>query len=113
MMKKTMLIALLLFCIKNSSAQVLFTYGKHPVTLEAFKTSFQKNNPDSINSKTAFQDYLNLFINFKLKVKAAYDLKMDTLSNQIADRLAFEEQIKPLHLLDTETLVSILTFAQI
>jgi len=104
MMKKTILIALLLLCIKNSSAQELFTIGKHPVTLEAFKTSFKKNNPDSIHSKTAFQDYLNLFINFKLKVKAAYDLKMDTLPNQITDRLAFEEQIKPLHLLDPETL---------
>lgn len=104
MMKKTILFVSLLICIKNTSAQVLFTYGKHPVTLEAFKSSFKKNNPDSINSKTAFQDYLNLFINFKLKVQAAYDLKMDTLPNQIADRLAFEEQIKPIHLLDPETL---------
>lgn len=104
MMKKTILLAIFFICFKNSTAQILFTYGKHPVTLEAFEASFQKNNPDSITSKTAFQDYLNLFINFKLKIKAAYDLKMDTLPNQRADRLAFEEQIKPIHLLDPITL---------
>lgn len=104
MMKKTILVTLVCLYIQHSTAQVLFTYGKHPVTLEAFKVSFEKNNPDSIHSKSAFQNYLNLFINFKLKVKAAYDLRMDTLPNQIADRLAFEEQIKPIHLLDPTTL---------
>lgn len=104
MIKKIILLALLFICNKKATAQVLFTYGKSPVTLETFSNSFKKNNPDSILSKTAFQDYLNLFINYKLKVKAAYDLKMDTLPNQIADLLAFEEQIKAIHLLDSTTL---------
>ncbi|MBP7931190.1 MAG: hypothetical protein KAZ11_00995, partial [Chitinophagaceae bacterium] len=72
-MKKTILVTLVCFYLQHTTAQVLFTYGKHPVTLEAFKASFEKNNPDSIHSKSAFQNYLNLFINFKLKVKAAYD----------------------------------------
>ena len=104
MMKKTILLALLSFYLQYSSSQVLFTYGKHPVTLAEYTVSFQKNNPDSINSKSAFYNYLNLYINYRLKVKAAYDLKMDTLPNQIADRRAFEEQIKPIHLLDPSTL---------
>jgi peptidyl-prolyl cis-trans isomerase SurA len=104
MMKKTFLITLVCLFLQNATAQVLFTYGKHPVTLETFKASFEKNNPDSVHIKSAFQNYLNLFINFKLKVKAAYDLRMDTLPNQLADRLAFEEQIKPIHLLDPATL---------
>lgn len=104
MMKKTILLTLLCFCLQYSSAQVLFTYGKHPVTLAEYTTSFQKNNPDSTNSKSAFNNYLNLYINYRLKVKAAYDLRMDTLPNQIADRRAFEEQIKPIHLLDPTTL---------
>jgi peptidyl-prolyl cis-trans isomerase SurA len=104
MMKKTILVTLFCIYLQHTTAQVLFTYGKHPVSLDEFKASFEKNNPDSIQSKSAFQNYLNLFINFKLKVKAAYELKMDTLPNQIADRLAFEEQIKPIHLLDPATL---------
>jgi peptidyl-prolyl cis-trans isomerase SurA len=103
-MKKTILLTLFSFFLQYSSAQVLFTYGKHPVTLGEYTASFQKNNPDAINSKSAFKNYLNLYINYRLKVKAAYDLKMDTLSNQIADRRAFEEQIKPIHLLDASTL---------
>jgi peptidyl-prolyl cis-trans isomerase SurA len=104
MMKKTIILTLFCFYLQFSTAQVLFTYGKHPVTLAEYTASFQKNNPDSIHSKSAFQNYLNLYINYRLKVKAAYDLKMDTLPNQIADRLAFEEQIKPIYLLDPTTL---------
>ena len=96
---KFIIVALLVLLAKNTSAQVLFTFGKHPVTVDEFRQSFEKNNPDSTNSKTAFQNYLDLYIKFKLKVKAAYDLRMDTLHNQIADRLAFEEQIMPLHFL--------------
>ncbi len=111
MMKKTILIALLFICIKNSSAQVLFTIGKHPVYLETFKASFEKNNPDSINSKTAFQNYLNLYINFVLKVTAAYDLKMDTLPNQVADFKAYEEQIKHLALIDPSLLETLINEA--
>ena len=95
---------MLLLAAHQGNGQVLFTFGKHPVTVAAFKQSFEKNNPDSTKSQSAFQDYLNLYINFKLKVKAAYDLKMDTLPNQIADRLAFEEQIKPIHMMDPATL---------
>ena len=95
---------MLLLAAHQGNGQVLFTFGKHPVTVAAFKQSFEKNNPDSTKSQSAFQDYLNLYINFKLKVKAAYDLKMDTLPNQITDRLAFEEQIKPIHMMDPATL---------
>jgi peptidyl-prolyl cis-trans isomerase SurA len=104
-------LTMLLLTAHHSNGQVLFTYGKHPVTVAAFKQSFEKNNPDSTNSKTAFQNYLNLYINFKLKVKAAYDLKMDTLPNQIADRMAFEEQIKPIHMLDSATLYDLINEA--
>lgn len=104
MMKQIILLTLLCFYLQYSSAQVLFTYGKHPVTLAEYSTSFQKNNPDSTNSKSAFNNYLNLYINYRLKVKAAYDLRMDTLPSQIADRRAFEEQIKPIHLLDPTSL---------
>ena len=104
MMKKTILLTLFCFYLQYSSAQVLFTYGKHPVTLQEYTASFQKNNPDSIYSKSAFNNYLNLYINYRLKVKAAYELKMDTLPNQITDRRAFEEQIKSIHLLDASML---------
>jgi peptidyl-prolyl cis-trans isomerase SurA len=104
MMKNTILLTLFCFYLQYSSAQVLFTYGKHPVTLQEYAASFQKNNPDSIHSKSAFNNYLNLYINYRLKVKAAYDLRMDTLPSQITDRRAFEEQIKPIHLLDPSTL---------
>ena len=104
MMKKIILLTIFCFYLQYSSAQVLFTYGKNNVTLNDYIASFKKNNPDSTHSKSAFNNYLKLYINYKLKVRAAYDLRMDTLPNQIADQLAFEEQIKPIYLLDAATL---------
>lgn len=53
------------------------------------------------------QDYLDLFISYKLKVQAARELRMDTLANQKADLAGFEEQLKPIYFLDQSTLDSL------
>lgn len=59
--------------------QILMTVGKQPVTLAEFKSMYYKNLPkDSIKSQKALNNYLNLFIEFRLKVNAALDAKLDT-----------------------------------
>jgi len=74
-------------------AQVLFTFGGKPVSQQEFMASFNKNNTDTSGRLTALENYRDLYIRFRLKVQAAHDLKMDTLSNQKADLKGFEEQI--------------------
>ncbi len=58
----------------------LFTYGKDTVTAGEFRYVYEKNNADSMLSpaarEKALRDYLNLYINFRLKVKAAEDAGM-------------------------------------
>jgi len=93
------------------NAQVLFTYGGKPVSQQEFIASFNKNNTDTSSKKIAAENYLDLYIRFKLKVQAAYDVKMDTLANQKADLKGFEEQIRPLYLLDQQVLDSLVAEA--
>jgi len=98
------------FCIELK-AQLLFTYGGKAVSQQEFMASFIKNNRDTSNRLTALENYRELYIRFRLKVQSAYDLKMDTLPNQKADLKGFEEQIRPLYMLDQQTLDALIATA--
>ncbi|WPP51043.1 peptidylprolyl isomerase [Catalinimonas niigatensis] len=61
------------------SKAALFTYGQDSMIADDFQFVFFKNNEDSVKAlenaalEASINDYLKLYINFKLKVKAAYD----------------------------------------
>ncbi len=88
-------------------AQVLFTYGGKPVEAKEFINAYRKNATDTESDSIAVRNYLEPFIRYKLKVRAALDLKLDTLANQLSDLASFREQIKPQYLLHTQTLDSL------
>jgi peptidyl-prolyl cis-trans isomerase SurA len=88
-------------------AQVLFTYGGKPVAAKEFINAYRKNATDTESDSIAVRNYLEPFMRYKLKVRAALDLKLDTLANQLSDLASFKEQIKPLYLLHTQTLDSL------
>ena len=92
-------------------AQVLFTYGGKAVSQQEFMASFNKNNTDTSSRLSSLEKYRELYIRFRLKVQAAHDLKMDTLPNQKADLKGFEEQIRPLYMLDQQTLDALIASA--
>lgn len=60
--------------------EVLFTVAGQPVTKEEFLYVYKKNNPDKQNdySRESLQEYLDLYVNFKLKVTEARAEKIDT-----------------------------------
>ena len=90
---KAALATLLIFMTAAANAQVLFTYGGKAVTKNEFLKAYNKNNSDTKPTDKAYQDYLELYIRFKLKVQAALDKKMDTLPNQQAEVSSFRNQI--------------------
>ncbi|HYC30051.1 MAG TPA: peptidylprolyl isomerase, partial [Chitinophagaceae bacterium] len=95
-MKKFLRTALLLTLISlslSTSAQTLFTYGGRSVSKEEFLKAYNKNNTNSPLTEKALREYLDLYIPFKLKVQAAYDLHLDTLSSQRAELQAFRNQL--------------------
>ena len=65
---------------QKSSDEVLFTVDGTPVTKGEFLYVYQKNNPSKKNdmSRESLQEYLDLYINFKLKVAEAHALHIDT-----------------------------------
>lgn len=105
-MKKLLLICCLLLCGTCITAQTLFTYGKHAVDKEEFLRAFYKNNTED-RSEKALQDYLDLYIAFKLKVQAAKDSKLDTSANQKNELLNFRRQIEDEYLSDDSSITAL------
>jgi peptidyl-prolyl cis-trans isomerase SurA len=74
-------------------AQTLFTYGTSETSKAEFLRAYNKNKPSTTDKAKAVREYLDLYTNFKLKVKAAQDLKLDTIAQIKYDVENFREQI--------------------
>lgn len=98
-MKKPIFFCSLLLLSATAFAQTLFTVGGERVSTEAFKKAFKKNNPTD-SSVQAMQDYLKLYIRYKLKVKAAIAKGIDTLPAQHQEAEQFRSQIAEPYMLD-------------
>jgi peptidyl-prolyl cis-trans isomerase SurA len=80
-MNKKWLTAMSLCCITMAaSSQTLFTYGTHKADAKEFVRAFNKNNQQPGNKKEkAMRDYMELYVNSRLKIQEAYDRGYDTL----------------------------------
>ncbi|HAI83524.1 MAG TPA: hypothetical protein DCL43_07640 [Chitinophagaceae bacterium] len=92
MYRCTLAIFVLLIAV-TSNAQTLFTYGKYSVSKAEFEQAFNKNPNTNTNRKQALQEYLELYINYKLKVQAAYDDSLDKAENYIYESENFRRQL--------------------
>jgi len=100
-MKKLASIIFSMAFVTGSFGQNIFTYGKQAVSKDEFVKAFDKNPNLTGDRKKALQEYLDLYINFKLKVQAAYDADLDkdatqqyelqNFRNQVADNIINEE----------------------
>jgi peptidyl-prolyl cis-trans isomerase SurA len=113
-MQKIFLLCTLVFfaTITNADAQTLFTYGKHAVSKQEFLAAFQKNNNTAPSAK-AYADYLNMYIRYKLKVQAAYDMRLDTLPTQKTDLADFRNQVMGSFMTDEKTLDALVKEAMV
>jgi peptidyl-prolyl cis-trans isomerase SurA len=93
-MRKMILLASLSAMIGAAHSQTLFTYGGKPVSKEDFIQAFNKNpTPDTTSRKTALQNYLDLYINYKLKVQDAYDEKLNNNDEYRNESDNFKKQL--------------------
>lgn len=117
-MKKTLLgTAIALFIATTAFAQpgdnsTLLSVGGDNVTRGEFMTIYKKNNsnPTAIDKKSV-TDYLDLFINFKLKVKEAKDLGLDTAKTFVSELRGYRKQLATPYLTDKEVNDKLLTEA--
>ncbi len=91
--KLTGLLSLSFFCLNLIQGQTLFTYGSYRVSKQEFLKAFSKTpNPDT-NREASLQQYLALYIKFKLKVQAAYDEQLQKDENYKAESENFKTQL--------------------
>lgn len=82
MMRKPFLLLLCIGLGAGLSAQTLFTYGPYAVSAPEFLRAFSKNNVQPVTNKgKAMREYLDLYVRSRLKVREAYDRRLDTLSS--------------------------------
>lgn len=88
---------------QNKDAAVLTVDGE-PTSLEEFENIFRKNNRDSSITKQSLDEYMELFINFKLKVKEARELGLDTVTKFKNELDGYRAQLARPYLTDTDML---------
>ena len=87
----------------------LFSFGDEVVMNDEFMRIFSKNKNDkSAPTKQEIYEYVDLYVKFKLKVKEAYALKMDTVPSFKQELAGYRKQLAQPYLTDktvTERLV--------
>ena len=88
---------------QKSNNEVLLTINDKKITKEEFQRIYDKNKKNlSTGEITSVDDYLDLFINFKLKVYEAEKLGLDTSQSFINEFHGYKEQLSTPYLLDEE-----------
>ncbi len=103
-MKKIFLLCTVLMGAANIFAQTLFTYGANAVSKDEFLRAYNKNKTPVEDREKSLREYLDLYTKFKLKVKAARDLKLDTLEQLKYDLQNFRSQIEETYLTDEKAM---------
>ncbi|MBQ8050631.1 MAG: peptidylprolyl isomerase [Bacteroidaceae bacterium] len=68
-----------------------------PVTRSEFEYNYNKNNTENVIDRKDLEEYAELFINYKLKVRAAEDAQMDTAQSFKDEfRTYRDQQIRPM-----------------
>ena len=107
---KILLPFILLASILTSTAQVnndevLMTIAGKQIFVSEFLNIYQKNNVkgDMIDKKS-LDEYLDLFINFKLKVKQAEEMGLDTVASFRTELNGYRDQLAKPYFTDEATL---------
>ena len=107
-MKLKMLFAGLSVCATMSAQTdpVIMTIAGTPVPRSEFEYSYNKNNTDGVIDKKSVEEYVDLFINYKLKVQAALDARIDTTEAFLKEFAQYrDQQIRPTFVTDDDMMV--------
>lgn len=82
--------------------QVLMEVGKEEVTVSEFTNVFKKNNDLQEATKQELEDYVDLFVKFKMKVLDAELMHLDTLSSFKNELAGYRKQLARPYLTDKQ-----------
>ena len=88
---------------QQTDDRVLITIDDEEITVTEFLNVYQKNNVDTdLSDKRSMKEYLELYINFRLKVKEARDLGMDTATAFVEELDGYRQQLAEPYFNDQE-----------
>jgi len=65
-------------CSQTANDPIVMTVAGADVPRSEFEYSYNKNNTDGVIDKKSVEEYVDLFVNYKMKVQAALDARIDT-----------------------------------
>ena len=93
--------------LAQSSDPVVMTVAGVDVPRSEFEYSFNKNNGDGVAEKKTVEEYAELYANYKLKVQAALDAKLDTMTSFQQEYAMYrDQQVRPTIVTDDELLAT-------
>lgn len=101
-MKKLVLSLVLAVCFLMANSQDLLKIEGQNVSLDEFKSIFYKNNHNDEITKDYLDEYMNLFVNFKLKVREAKEMGLDTNLSFINELEGYRKQLAKPYLKNKE-----------
>ena len=82
---------------------VIMTVNGQPVLRSEFEYSYNKNNSEGVIDKKSVEEYVDLFVNYKLKVAAAIDAHYDTLTSFKKEFAQYrDQQVLPMLVTDAD-----------
>ncbi len=84
---------------KKSADPTVMTVGGQDVKLSEFEYLYKKNNTQQ-SAAVPLDDYINMFVDYKLKVRAARDAGLDTTSAYRSDMQRYRSELAAPYLVD-------------
>ncbi len=83
--------------------EILFSVDDNPVNVSEFDYIYSKTNGDTADySRESLQEYLDLYVKFKLKVAKANDMGLDTVPALMQELAGYRRQLSDSYLVDQE-----------
>jgi len=88
---------------------IVMTINHKNIQRSEFEYIYNKNNVNNEIDKKSLEDYVDLFVNFKLKVAAAEAMRLDTTAAFKREYTSYRNQLKKSYLTDVSAEDSVLT----
>lgn len=112
-MKKVFLslVALLVLGSVSADDQVLMTINGKPIMASEFMYIYQKNNQGTNAEQKTMDDYVDLFVNFKLKVEEALSRGLDTTAEYQKELAGYRGQAAAKYMTDSAAFDSLVVMS--
>jgi peptidyl-prolyl cis-trans isomerase SurA len=92
-----------MFALENADDPVIVKVGKHSITKSEFLRIYNKNNSQNAQDNKSIREYMDLFINYRLKVEEAENLGLDTVRSFVKEFTSYRDQLAKPYFTDNET----------